>query len=48
MVKEVPDFPTGDRHRMWVGKDELLAWNPHRDAAKPYPARGAPTAADQS
>lgn len=40
MVKEVPDLPGADRHRMWLGKEELLAWQPARDVAKPYPPRG--------
>jgi len=40
MVKEVPALPAPDRHHMWLGKDELLNWNPQRDVAKPYPARG--------
>ena len=42
MVKDVPHLPTFDRHRMWLGRDELLTWNPQRDVAKPYPARGGP------
>jgi NADH-quinone oxidoreductase subunit I len=37
MVKEVPDLPSGDRRAMWLGKEELLAWQPARDVAKPYP-----------
>jgi NADH-quinone oxidoreductase subunit I len=40
MVKETPDFPAYDRREMWIGAEELLRWNPKRDAAKPYPARG--------
>jgi len=39
MVKETPDFPGVDRERMWVNLPELLSWNPHRDVAKPYPAK---------
>ncbi|MCU0805012.1 MAG: NADH-quinone oxidoreductase subunit I [Burkholderiales bacterium] len=39
MVKEVPDFPGADRHRMWLGKEELLGWKPQSDVAKPYPAK---------
>ena len=35
MVKEVPNLPALDRDHMWLGKEELLNWNPHRDAAKP-------------
>lgn len=44
MVKDVPGFPGHDRHAMWARKEELLGWQPARDAAKPYPAapgRGA-------
>jgi len=37
MVKDVPDFPGKDRHAMWIGKEELLTWQPARDVAKPYP-----------
>jgi NADH-quinone oxidoreductase subunit I len=44
MVKDVPDFPGPDRHAMWIGKEELLTWQPARDAAKPYPARPRATA----
>jgi len=39
MVKEVPDLPSADRNRMWLAKEELLNWQPQRDAAKPYPAK---------
>jgi NADH-quinone oxidoreductase subunit I len=39
MEKEVPAFPSPDRHAMWLGKEELLGWKPARDAAKPYPPR---------
>jgi len=41
MLPETPALPSYDRHRMWLGLEELLAWNPQRDAAKPYPARSA-------
>ena len=41
MLPEVPNFPSPDRHNMWITRDELLNWNPTRDVAKPYPARGA-------
>jgi len=42
MVKEVPSLPGPDRRTMWLGKQELMEWQPARDAAKPYPAkRGA-------
>jgi NADH-quinone oxidoreductase subunit I len=37
MAKEVPDLPSFDRDRMWIGKEELLGWQPQRDVAKPYP-----------
>ena len=38
MVKEVPDLPSHDRHRMWLNKEELLSWQPASNVAKPYPA----------
>ncbi|MGE5339195.1 MAG: NuoI/complex I 23 kDa subunit family protein [Gemmatimonadota bacterium] len=41
MVPDVPDFPSGDYRRMWIGKEELLTWRPQKDVAKPYPAKGA-------
>lgn len=41
MVPEVPDFAGYDRRRMWIGREELLAWQPQRDVAKPYPAKAA-------
>jgi NADH-quinone oxidoreductase subunit I len=41
MAKEVPSLPSGDRNAMWLGLDELLAWQPKKDVAKPYPP--APT-----
>jgi len=41
MLPEVPNFPSPDRNNMWITRDELLNWNPTRDVAKPYPARGA-------
>ena len=42
MARETPDLPTGDRHRMWLGLEEMLTWQPQRDVAKPYPpAAGA-------
>jgi NADH-quinone oxidoreductase subunit I len=41
MVKETPGLPAADRHRMWLSLDELLHWQPARDAAKPYPAADA-------
>jgi len=45
MAPETPDFPSFDRDHMWIGRDELLSWNPQRDVAKPYPgprAAGSP------
>ncbi len=41
MVREVPSLPSYDRHAMWLGDKELLAWHPERDVAKAYPPRGA-------
>ncbi|MBK6351260.1 MAG: NADH-quinone oxidoreductase subunit I [Proteobacteria bacterium] len=41
MVKETPDLPGFDRDRMWLGKEELLNWQPHADVSKPYPVRPA-------
>ena len=43
MAKETPHLPSADRHDMWLGLEELLAWNPQRDVAKPYPAAPVPT-----
>ena len=40
MARETPDLPTGDRHRMWLGLEEMLTWQPQRDVAKPYPPKG--------
>ena len=37
MQPETPDLASFDRHRMWLGMDELLEWSPHKDAAKRYP-----------
>jgi NADH-quinone oxidoreductase subunit I len=34
MLPEVPNLPSSDRAGMWLGKDELLSWNPHNDGAK--------------
>lgn len=40
MVPTVPGLPVPDRRPgMWLGKEELLNWQPARDPAKPYPAR---------
>jgi NADH-quinone oxidoreductase subunit I len=38
MAKETPNLPSGDRHAMWLGLDELLQWQPQRDPAKGYPS----------
>jgi NADH-quinone oxidoreductase subunit I len=43
MAKEVPDLPGFDRDRMWLGKEELLGWQPQSDVAKPYPVPAAKT-----
>lgn len=40
----VPGFPSSDRRRMWLGREELLAWSPAQDPAKPYPAGRGPEA----
>jgi NADH-quinone oxidoreductase subunit I len=37
MAKETPDLPSGDRWTMWLGREELLGWQPQSDVAKPYP-----------
>ena len=43
MAPQTPGLPAADRHRMWLGLEELLSWQPQRDVAKPYPpAGGAP------
>jgi NADH-quinone oxidoreductase subunit I len=42
MVMDVPDLPGPDRRTMWIGKEELLGWQPARDVAKPYPAKAGP------
>jgi len=34
MLPEVPNLPALDRDHMWLGKDELLTWNPRNDGAK--------------
>ena len=41
MVPDVPDLPADRRWTMWIGKEELLTWNPQRDVAKAYPPKGA-------
>ena len=45
MVKEVPGLPSGDRHDMWLRREELLGWKPQRDVAKPYPPKPGKEAA---
>lgn len=37
MAKETPGLPAEDRHLMWLTRDEMLGWQPQRDAAKHYP-----------
>jgi NADH-quinone oxidoreductase subunit I len=44
MVPDVPNFPSGNRARMWIAKEELLTWCPQSNVAKPYPPKGASTA----
>ena len=44
MAKEVPGLPSDDRTQMWLTLDEMLHWQPARDAAKPYPAASAAVA----
>jgi len=46
MAKEVPALPSPDRSAMWLGREELLDWQPASDPAKPYPARPQPPAAN--
>jgi len=43
MAKEVPSLPSGNRHDMWLGLEELLSWQPQSDVAKPYPPAPAVT-----
>jgi NADH-quinone oxidoreductase subunit I len=44
MVREVPGLPVADRRKgMWLGREELLTWQPARDPAKPYPPKEAGT-----
>ena len=45
MAKEVPGLPSDDRTQMWLTLDEMLHWQPARDAAKPYPAAAVAAAA---
>ena len=44
MAPEVPSLPSGDRNAMWLGLEELLAWQPQKDVAKPYPPAPTTTA----
>jgi NADH-quinone oxidoreductase subunit I len=38
MAPEVPELPFGHRvDNIWVGREELLHWQPARDPAKKYP-----------
>jgi NADH-quinone oxidoreductase subunit I len=45
MVEDVPQLPSADRARMWLGKDELLTWRPQSDVAKSYSKPAAPGSA---
>jgi len=45
MLKEVPNLPSLDRREMWIAREELLAWQPRDDVAKPYPAPPAASSA---
>ena len=47
MAKEVPGLPSDDRTQMWLTLDEMLHWQPARDAAKHYPADAAAAATPQ-
>jgi NADH-quinone oxidoreductase subunit I len=40
MQPETPHFPGPDRTKMWSHREDLLSWQPARDAAKPYPPTG--------
>jgi NADH-quinone oxidoreductase subunit I len=43
MVPTVPGLPVPDRSKgMWLGREELLTWQPARDPAKPYPPKPVP------
>ena len=44
MVKETPELPSPNRATMWLGKAELMTWQPRSDVAKPYPAKGSAVA----
>ena len=42
MAPEVPELPSQQRHQMWLTLDEMLHWQPQRDAAKHYPDASVP------
>lgn len=42
MVRQVPKLPLPQRAGFWLGREELLSWQPARDPAKPYPAAPVP------
>jgi len=43
MVRQVPGLPVPHRDQgMWLGREELLTWQPARDPAKPYPPKEGP------
>ncbi len=39
MAKEVHQLTSTDRHAMWLTMEEMLSWQPAKDAAKPYPPK---------
>ena len=41
MVPQVPGLPVPDRSNLWLGREELLNWQPARDPAKAYPPKNA-------
>ena len=48
MVKDVPDLPSGDRDHMWLGKEELLTWNPQQRRRQALSAAEARQAGDDA
>jgi NADH-quinone oxidoreductase subunit I len=40
MAKEVPNLTSAHRDQMWLTMEEMLTWQPARDAAKRYPTAG--------
>ena len=44
MAPETPGLPAAARHRMWLGLEEMLTWQPQSDVAKPYPPAGGAAA----